>query len=94
MKTDSFKGADLSAQRAALLARMLDAEGTESEQEHRISQRSNPGVYPLSSGQQRLWLLDQFEKGTHYNEDFDLRLKGIVDIPALVRVLEEIFRKH
>ncbi len=94
MSTDTFKPVDLSAQRAVLLARMLEAENAKSEQKSGIPKRKNPAVYPLSPGQQRMWLLDQFEQGTHYNEDFDLRLAGSLDISVLKRSLAEIFRRH
>ncbi len=92
--SDRLKPGDLSARRAALLARMLDAEGTQTEPGGGITRRENPDVFPLSPGQKRMWLLDQIEEGTHYNEDFDFRLKGTVDVPVLRRVLEEIFRRH
>jgi amino acid adenylation domain-containing protein len=51
--------------------------------------------FPLSSAQQRLWLLDQFEPGNPmYNISLLLRFKGRLDTEALERSLLEIGRRH
>ena len=94
MGTQTIKTGNLSAKRAALLAQLLDAEQPEVEQNRSIPPRANPREYPLSPGQQRMWLLGQFEEGTHYNEDCNFRLKGTVDVPVLEKTLREIFRRH
>jgi amino acid adenylation domain-containing protein len=94
MNKDSLKPVDLSEQKAALLASILEAEGTQTDQGHRIPRRANANAYPLSAGQRRMWLLDQIEQGVHYNENFNLRLKGAVDIAILERTLQEILRRH
>ena len=50
---------------------------------------------PLSSGQQRLWFLDQFQPGNSaYNISFALELNGLLDCPALESSLREIVRRH
>jgi fengycin family lipopeptide synthetase B len=94
MKEDLLKPVDFSEQKAALLASILDAEGTPTEQPHRIRRRANPDAYPLSAGQRRMWFLDQFEKGPHYNQEVALRLEGKIDVPVLEKVVQEILRRH
>ncbi len=59
-----------------------------------IPPRNNPRAYPLSTGQQRLWFLDQLEGGIHYNDHFHLRLTGPLQVPVLERVLAEILSRH
>ncbi|HEV2851938.1 MAG TPA: condensation domain-containing protein, partial [Thermoanaerobaculia bacterium] len=56
---------------------------------------SRAGRLPLSLGQQRLWFLDQLEPGkATFNLPSPLRLKGLLDVPALSRALDEIVRRH
>ncbi|SFQ99470.1 amino acid adenylation domain-containing protein [Lentzea waywayandensis] len=53
------------------------------------------GVYPVSSGQRRLWLLDQLHPGSPvYNVPYAFRLRGTVDSDALGAALLEIGRRH
>lgn len=53
------------------------------------------GVYPVSSGQRRLWLLDQLHPGSPvYNVPYAFRLRGTVDSGALAAALLEIGRRH
>ena len=94
MNRDSFKRVAFSEKKLALLASILDEEGTQTEQTRGITRRENPHDYPLSAGQRRMWFLDQLEQGVHYNENFNLRLKGAVDIAILERTLQEILRRH
>jgi natural product biosynthesis luciferase-like monooxygenase protein len=50
---------------------------------------------PLSFGQQRLWFIDQFDRGNAlYNVPMALRLNGALDVNALERALNEIVRRH
>ncbi|HSU54720.1 MAG TPA: MupA/Atu3671 family FMN-dependent luciferase-like monooxygenase, partial [Candidatus Dormibacteraeota bacterium] len=49
---------------------------------------------PLSFAQERIWFLHQLEPGSHYNDHFDLRLTGPLDVPALERAFNEIVRRH
>ncbi|MDY7225118.1 non-ribosomal peptide synthetase [Hyalangium rubrum] len=51
--------------------------------------------FPLSFGQQRLWVLDQFEPGSPlYNVSGALRMRGRLDVAALERSLNEIIARH
>jgi amino acid adenylation domain-containing protein len=94
MSRDSSGRVGFSEQKLALLARLLDEEVTQSEKRRGIARRENPHEYPLSAGQRRMWFLDQLEHGVHYNENFNLRLKGALDIAVLERTLQEILRRH
>jgi natural product biosynthesis luciferase-like monooxygenase protein len=49
---------------------------------------------PLSFAQQRIWFLHQLEPGSHYNDHFDLRLRGPLDVQILERSINEIVRRH
>ncbi|MBF0263407.1 MAG: non-ribosomal peptide synthetase, partial [Magnetococcales bacterium] len=49
---------------------------------------------PLSFAQQRLWFLDQMEKGFTWNIPAALRLTGRLDHPALTRCLTAIVARH
>ncbi|AKQ65586.1 Non-ribosomal peptide synthase [Myxococcus hansupus] len=53
------------------------------------------GALPLSSGQQRMWFLEQFQGPSGaYNMPAALRLEGDLDVKALQRSLDEIVRRH
>ncbi|ATB48688.1 non-ribosomal peptide synthetase [Corallococcus macrosporus] len=53
------------------------------------------GTLPLSSGQQRMWFLEQFQGPSGaYNMPAALRLEGALDVAALQRSLDEIVRRH
>ncbi len=53
------------------------------------------GPLPLSSGQQRLWFLDQLEPGSPlYNNPAAIRLDGPLDAAALERSLAAIVQRH
>ncbi|MBV9787345.1 MAG: hypothetical protein JOZ51_04180, partial [Chloroflexi bacterium] len=60
-----------------------------------IPLRTTSGPAPLSFGQERLWLLDQFQPGSaFYNMPLVMRLDGPLDTHALHRSLNEILRRH
>jgi len=55
----------------------------------------DPAGMPLSSSQERLWLLDQLTPGTAtYNLPYAMRLVGPLDREVLARCFEEVFRRH
>src|SRR5205807_71939 len=50
---------------------------------------------PLSFAQQRLWFLDQLDRGTAtYNIGYVCRLHGPLDEPALRQSLDQVIRRH
>ena len=57
-----------------------------------VAERNGP--LPLSFAQQRIWFLHQLEPGSHYNDHFDLRLTGPVNITVLEQSINEIVRRH
>ena len=85
----------LSASQQELLKRRLKPEAVDSPQAEAIPKRSERESAPLSFSQLRLWLLDQLEPGSPlYNMPIALRLKGQLDLVALERTINEIFRRH
>lgn len=51
--------------------------------------------FPLSSGQRRLWLLDQLDlAGAAYNQVVCLRLEGDLVLPALERAVQDLIMRH
>lgn len=51
--------------------------------------------FPLSSGQRRLWLLDQLDlAGAAYNQVVCLRLDGDLVLPALERAVQNLIVRH
>ena len=73
---------------------LLEEEGMEVQPALGIQRRANVHEFPLSFAQQRLWFLDQFEPGNHYNDCFNLRFKGRLDVAALGASVDEIARRH
>ncbi|MFZ5638012.1 MAG: amino acid adenylation domain-containing protein [Pseudomonadota bacterium] len=60
-----------------------------------IGRRQRPERLPLSSAQQRLWILDQFEPGNSvYNVTSMMRFRGTLDVDALRRALDAIVARH
>ena len=52
-------------------------------------------LLPLSFAQQRLWFLDQLERGNPFYNSFKaVRMKGELNVEALERTLSEIVRRH
>jgi Condensation domain len=60
-----------------------------------IPQRSSPGPWPVSFGQERLWFLRQLEpENSAYNQPKTIRLKGFLQIEALKAALNAIVDRH
>src|SRR2546427_3598402 len=73
----------------------LDQKDGLSERSIRMTQRPHGSETPPSFGQERLWILDQFEATkVVYNRPANLRLIGTLSTDALGRGLEEIVRRH
>ena len=79
-----------------LLNELLEAEGIPSSSERmKLSRADRLKELPLSYAQQRLWFIDQLEPGiSAYNVPAAVRLRGLLDVAALRRSLNEIVRRH
>ncbi|MCW5318637.1 condensation protein [Nostoc sp. KVJ3] len=70
-------------QRRALLAQLLQKNG------------SNPKLFPLSSGQRRIWCFEELAPDISlYNIPLAFRLKGKLNITSLEKSINEILRRH
>mgnify|MGYP003683409399 FL=1 len=50
---------------------------------------------PLSYAQQRLWFLDQLERGSAaYNISWTVRLKGVLNVPAMQQAVNALVERH
>ncbi|PZS40769.1 MAG: hypothetical protein DLM62_01110, partial [Pseudonocardiales bacterium] len=49
---------------------------------------------PLSFSQQRLWFLNEFQGGGEYNSALALRLRGLMQVPALTAAVQELVARH
>lgn len=89
--------ADLSdAQKSALERRIRDAGRIASSSPSRIRRRADPAApVPLSSAQQRLWVLDQLvPRNRAYNLTRTLRVEGPLSQDALRQSIREIVARH
>jgi len=60
-----------------------------------ITPVTRDGALPLSSGQQRLWFLDQLEPGSPlYNNFAAVHLSGALDVDVLTHCINEIAHRH
>jgi surfactin family lipopeptide synthetase B len=76
------------------LASKLEKESIESKREE-IHQAAPSAVYPLSSAQRRLFVLNQFEDiGTTYNMPNALVIDGTIDISRLTESINQMIRRH
>lgn len=83
------------AKRALLEQRRRQRRAARERSTSRPSRRPGDGPFPLSFGQQRMWLLDQLHPGlTAYNAGRVLRLRGPLDVGALERALTGIAGRH
>ena len=86
--------AGLSPEKRALLMQQLARKAAPTPQ-NEIGRRTRPERLPLSSAQQRLWILDQIDPGNSvYNVTSLMRFQGLLDVDALERTLSEIVRRH
>jgi amino acid adenylation domain-containing protein len=60
-----------------------------------IKRLSTDQDFVLSFAQERLWFIEQFDRGNpFYNFPFAVRLTGTLDVEALHRSLNEVVRRH
>ena len=87
--------AGLSPAKRQLLERKLQERATEAFPAEPIPRRAERGTAPLSFAQQRLYFLDRLKPGSAaYNVVRAIRIRGVLDVPALERALGELLRRH
>lgn len=78
-----------------ILSFLRQQESRKDESRFQIARCDARQHYPLSSGQRRLWFLDQIEPGNPaYHYCFRLRYDGPFDKDALLGALDELIRRH
>ncbi|NJM19925.1 MAG: amino acid adenylation domain-containing protein [Richelia sp. SM1_7_0] len=86
---------NLSAAKRAILEKRLRGEHQFDTQQIVIPRRTQQSPIPLSAPQQRLWFLQQLEpQSSVYNEFACMQLKGILNVAALDKSLNEIVKRH
>ncbi|HET9229073.1 MAG TPA: condensation domain-containing protein, partial [Thermoanaerobaculia bacterium] len=95
----SRRAGELSPEKLALLVLRMKkkraVEASASQSSVGVTRRATAGPAPLTSAQQRLWLLDRLEPGSiAYNMPSPVRLRGPLDVAALEQALNEIVRRH
>jgi amino acid adenylation domain-containing protein len=93
--TDDLRDA-LKAQKDDILGFLRQAQGARDGALPPIARAPRDGDLPLSSSQERLWFLEQWQQqaGTAYNLIDAVRLRGVPDVAVLARCLREITRRH
>jgi amino acid adenylation domain-containing protein len=85
----------LSDEDKEILAYMRRQASTKPTDRFRVARSDRRQYYPLSSGQQRLWFLDQIEPGNPaYHFCFRLQFRGPFHKDALLAALNELARRH
>lgn len=87
--------AQLSPEQRLLFERRLKERGLTLGQSLTISKRPNTEDIPLSFAQQRLWFIQQLEPTSSvYNVPCVLWLRGVLQVSALKKSLNELRRRH
>ena len=80
---------------AALAARMEAARGTAASAAPALRRVARDGPLPASSGQARLWFIEQMDPGkATYHVPAALRLRGALDVAALQAALDALAARH
>ena len=78
------KKLDLSDKKIKLLEKLLRQQGVETTSPEKIVKRKRDGAPPVSFAQQRMWFLQQFEKGASaYNIFGAVHIRGPVGIDTM-----------
>ena len=88
---------NLSAQRRALLDKLLDSSGLLAVSDDAIPIKAieHKTVAPLSWAQQRLWFMQHMApESSFYNVPVNLPLHGIINVKALQRALQYVVERH
>src|SRR5437867_3369118 len=95
MKSFSERIAALSPEQRSLFEANLRRGGIDPLTVQPIPRRTEDGPCLLAVDQERLWVIDQMEPGSHaYNVYTGIRLRGPLDAPVMERCLNEIVRRH
>ncbi|GCE50445.1 condensation domain-containing protein [Thermosporothrix hazakensis] len=93
MASSRYGRMKLSAEKQALLQRLLQQQGLTAQTEQKSIQREQ--TVPLSFAQQRVWFLHQIEPtSSNFHMLTGLRLLGDLHVDALEASLNEIIRRH
>jgi len=85
----------ISDSRRALIEQRLRRRMPPSTSQPNIPLREDRGKAPLSSGQQRMWFVTELLPGSAvYNTPLALRLKGNLNVAALLSALDGIVQRH
>jgi amino acid adenylation domain-containing protein/non-ribosomal peptide synthase protein (TIGR01720 family) len=85
----------LLAHKSEILAFLEEAKSATNSSFEPLPSVERSGELPLSFAQQRMWFLYQLEsQSPFYNESFQLRLEGVLNIEALKQSINEISRRH
>jgi len=86
---------ELSVEKRQLLERYLKSAGLDLTSAVIMPQPRDTDKFPLSFAQERIWFLDQLEPNRPiYNLPDTHYFKGVLDLDALERTLNEIVRRH
>ena len=92
---DSWTSGVTEAERAELIALLMQAEREAAREKPRLTQMRERGAVRLSFAQQRLWVLDQLRPGgSEYNVPLVYRLRGTLEPAALQASFAEVVRRH
>ncbi len=95
MNDFSKRIAALSPEQRALLELRIKQKNVKHLQTSGIPKRTKSDALPLSSAQERLWILDQLEPELPtYNESILFRLIGSLDIVVLEQSFNDIIKRH
>lgn len=87
--------ARLSPAKRELLEQRLRTRDETAAQASSIARRNDRGTAPLSFAQQRLYFLDRLNpQGAAYNVPRAIRIRGVLDVPALEKTFAELLRRH
>ena len=95
MKDCDDRLSHLTPEQRSLLTLRLARQRVEQTRNNVVGRRKNPGKYPLSYAQERLWFLNQIEPhNPFYIIPAALRLRGPLNAAALERSLSTIVERH
>ena len=87
--------ASLTVEQRLELERRLAESGMLDSARAAIPRRGPGAIWPMSFGQERLWILHQLEPGlTAYNMPRATRIQGRLDVAALRRALDALVERH